>query len=209
MTTGLPWVAHDGYNYPGSGHLDRGQGSDPLFNTVVPLSLAWYYTGGQIYGARAAMLLRIWFLDPSTAMNPNLEHADTIPGVGPETGGVVDFARFPRVLDSIQLLEAAELDASKFWTAADRGSMRGWVKRLLHWWLNSRPGAGAMAGDRNIAMTATICAIRMALFTNQPAVAREIATNQSRRLISVLLDAHGRVVGDVGRPDGFMCHFAE
>ena len=44
-------------------------------------------------------------------------HADTIPGVGPETGGVVDFARFTRVLDSIALLEAADLNA-ELWTGA-------------------------------------------------------------------------------------------
>ena len=204
MSTGLPWVAHDGYNWPGSGHLDRGQGSDPLFNAVVPLSLAWYYTGEAVYGAKAAALLRTWFLTPATAMNPNLEHADTIPGVGPETGGVVNFARFPRVLDCIRLLEAKEPNALGLWTAEDRAAMRGWVKHLLEWWLTSRPGVGAMARDRNIAMTASITAMSMALYSDQPAVARAIAANQSQRLISALLDASGRVIADMNRPDGFM-----
>ena len=78
------------------------------------------------------------------------------------------------------------------------------MKRLLEWWLTSRPGKGAMARDRNIAVTATISAMSMALYTGQPTVALAIASGQSRRLISVLLDANGRVVGDMKRPDGFM-----
>ena len=71
-----------------------------------------------------------------------------IPGVGPETGGVVDFARFPRVLDAIRLLEAAAGSSSSSddgshgshgsgaaaaWTDEDRSGMRSWCKRLLTW----------------------------------------------------------------------------
>jgi hypothetical protein len=78
MVTGLPWVAHDGYDYPGSGSLDRGHGSDPLIDAVLPLVLAWWYTDELLYADKAAALLRTWFLNPATRMNPNLEHADTV-----------------------------------------------------------------------------------------------------------------------------------
>ena len=148
----------------------------------MPLALAWWYTEEEVFAQRAAWLLRTWFLSPATAMNPNLEHADTIPGVGPETGGVVDFARFPRVLDAITLLEAGGADA---WTATDRAGMREWTAKLLTWWLTSRPGTGAMARSSNIAQTSSIAAMAMALFTNQPRLAQSVAAKQARRLISI------------------------
>ena len=58
--------------------MDRGNGSDPLFDAVVPLVLAWWYTDEIVYAEHAALLLRTWFIAPETAMNPNLEHADTV-----------------------------------------------------------------------------------------------------------------------------------
>ena len=230
MSTGLPWTAHTGYDYPGAGSYDRAS-SDALFNAVVPLTLAWWFTQHASYGARAAVLLRHWFLEPATAMNPNLDFADTIPGVGPETGGTVDFvsmlrqwrqacsvgpapsdvsdvlctvqARFPRVLDCVRLLEAGD-EAKQFWTAADRRAMRDWVGKLLKWWLHSRPGAAIMARFGNIAQTSAITALSMALYTEQQGTALAIARAQAERHISQQVDASGHVFRDMKRPDGFM-----
>lgn len=70
--------------------------------------------------------------------------------------------------------------------------------------LTSRPGMGAMARDSNIAQTATIAAMAMALYTNQSGLAKSIAEQQSRRLISVQINATGAVYRDAPRPNGFM-----
>ncbi|WP_409013242.1 alginate lyase family protein [Dyadobacter sp. CY343] len=34
--------------------------------------LAWYFTNESKYSEHAAQLLRVWFLDEMTKMNPNL-----------------------------------------------------------------------------------------------------------------------------------------
>ena len=36
------------------------------------LSAAYFFSGKETYGERAALLLRTWFLDPATWMHPNL-----------------------------------------------------------------------------------------------------------------------------------------
>ncbi len=42
------------------------------------LSLAAYFTGYENYAAHAAKLLRVWFLDFATRMNPGLNYAQVI-----------------------------------------------------------------------------------------------------------------------------------
>ena len=72
---------------------------------LVPLTLGWFYTGNQAMLARAVLLLRTWFTNTTTGMHPNLNFADSIPGVGAESGGTVNFARFTRAIDCSIIIE--------------------------------------------------------------------------------------------------------
>jgi hypothetical protein len=91
---GNPYVQRDGeknpevYNYP-----DR-QDAEKVFRASYTLSLAWYYTSNESYARHAANILRTWFIDSATRMNPNLNHAQLIPHAN--TGrciGIIDFRR--------------------------------------------------------------------------------------------------------------------
>ncbi len=53
---------------------------------------------------RAAEILRLWFVDAKTKMNPNLEYAQAIPGLNTGRGiGIIETRNLPRVVDSIGL----------------------------------------------------------------------------------------------------------
>ena len=84
--TGLPWVTHDGYSdRSASAALDRPR-MDGVTTAVAKLVLAWWYTSSadppraQRYVARAAELLRTFFLRAESAMDPNLNFAQGLPG---------------------------------------------------------------------------------------------------------------------------------
>lgn len=56
-------------------------------------------------------LIRVWFFDEATRMNPNLEYAQTIPGRNNNKGrsfGVIDTYSFVEMLDAVQLLEQSK-----------------------------------------------------------------------------------------------------
>ena len=78
--TGLPYTRHDGYVNPEISKYDIFPLTD-MWNTTNVLSLAYYFSGIERYAARCALLLRVWFLDAATKMNPNGVYAQAIPGV--------------------------------------------------------------------------------------------------------------------------------
>ena len=49
------------------------------------LAAAYKITGENRYATKAAELLRVFFLDPKTRMNPNLQYAQAVPGASPGT----------------------------------------------------------------------------------------------------------------------------
>ena len=62
---------------------------------ILGLCTGAHFTGelSTIYITRAAFILRYWFLDETTKMNPNLDYSDTYPGTGVGVGGTVNAAR--------------------------------------------------------------------------------------------------------------------
>ena len=111
-------------------------------------------------------------------MRPNLRYADSIPGVGAECGGTVNFARFSRALDCIIIIEHGD-ERAQSWTAADRHAMRGFVRVFLDWWLDSKEGSCVRTHKYNIGMSYELNVLTMALFLNDSALARSIANNHT------------------------------
>src|SRR5260370_6491357 len=87
------------------------------------LALAFYVTGPETYAARSALLIRTWFLDPATRMNPNLNFRQVIPGI--TTG------RGTRIIDSRGLTDVTDavgvLAGSKNWAAGRLTAIRKWL----------------------------------------------------------------------------------
>lgn len=50
-----------------------------MFNSSYILALSWYYSDDVAYRVQAAGVLRTWFVNNETRMNPNLDHAQIIP----------------------------------------------------------------------------------------------------------------------------------
>ena len=51
-----------------------------LSAAVTALGIGFFFTGNETYAQHATDLLTVWFLDDATAMAPNLEFAQYVPG---------------------------------------------------------------------------------------------------------------------------------
>ncbi|GGQ64378.1 alginate lyase family protein [Streptomyces asoensis] len=144
---GCPYVQRDGQRNP---EVDTGtdrQDVEKVFDSAYDLSLAWYYTGDRRYARKAGQVLRTWFLDPATRMNPNLDHAQFIPcKYDGRAIGIIDFSQsYTAVLDALALLDTGAAG----WTRTDRAGMARWNSDFLGWLRNSDFGKQEGAAANN------------------------------------------------------------
>ena len=168
---GLPYVHRDGVTNPEIYEWDRGN-LGTTANRVATLSLAYYLSGDERYAAKAAELLKVWFLNPATRMNPNLEYAQMVPGVDNWKGrsyGVIDAYSFVEMLDGVALLEG-----SKAWTKKDNKALQKWMSSMLDWMLTSKQGIQEANAANNHSVAFDAQAIALALYTGRDDLARKI-----------------------------------
>ncbi len=163
------------------------------------LALAYYYSGEARYAEGAARVIRSWFLDPATAMNPNMNFAQAVPGVSNgRAEGVLDGAGFIAVIDAAGLIAP-----SGALTPAETEALEGWFARYVDWMLKSANGKeeGKAANNHSLWYDAQVA--RFALFARRPDVAQKIVAAFPQARIARQIDAAGALPAELGRTRSF------
>jgi hypothetical protein len=185
---GLPYIRRDGERNPEINKIADHRALDQMEAAVHTLSLAYYFKGDEEYAARATQLLRAWFLDPATRMNPNLEYAQFIPGANTGRGiGLIETRGLANTVDAIGLLAA-----SKSWTSADQKGLEAWFTRFLDWMGESRNGREENAAKNNHGTYYDVQAMSFALFVGRNDLAKRIAETAKEKRIALQIEADGR-----------------
>lgn len=140
---GVPWILRDGFQNPDA-RIDWMR-IEAMADAVDYLSLAYFYTGNEVYAERAVCHLRAWFIDTQTRMNPNCNYGKVIPGM--RSGGytVAGFGYiFRKVYDAAGLLEGSEA-----WTESDKKEFRAWTRQFIQWADTSRYGTEEKKAHNN------------------------------------------------------------
>ena len=183
---GLPYIRKDGQTNPEVKEYKDKEYLPKLCGEVHTLALAYFFSGERKYADHAASLLRVWFLDTATKMNPNLNFGQAIKGHNTGRGaGMIDTRHFVKLIDGIGLLQGA-----KSWTTADQQGMKEWFTAFLHWMQTSKNGVQEMNADNNHGAWYDAQRLAMALFIGDKAAANKIVLNAAERL-DKQLDANG------------------
>ncbi|MFT3740122.1 MAG: alginate lyase family protein [Breznakibacter sp.] len=185
---GKPYISRDGESNPELEKLDRNRLGD-MASRVTTLSLAWYFSGDEKYARKAAELVRVWFFNPGTKMNPNLNYAQIIPGTNNDRGrcyGVIDAYSFVEMLDAVQLLEQ-----SKAFTAKDARKLKVWFCQLLDWILTSEQGQEESRQKNNHAVAHDAQVIAYAVYTGRTGVAERFIRDFPARRIFTQIEPDG------------------
>jgi len=186
---GLPYIRKDGYRNPegDEGNFDDRR-SSRMVQDVSTLTLAWFYSHRTEYAEKAAEMIRVWFLDPKTGMNPNLNYAQAIPGRVDGRGiGIIDTRNYIRIIDAVKILQK-----SKAWSSSDTKALKSWFASFSDWLLESEHGKDEMAHKNNHGTWYDVQLVSYADFTGKADLAREILSQTSLSRISEQIDPDGK-----------------
>ncbi len=175
---GLPYIRKDGETNPEVKEYKDKEYMPKLCDVVRTLALAYYFSDNKIYAERASKLLRVWFLDAATRMNPNLNFSQAMKGHNTGRGaGMIDARHFVKAIDAIGLLQG-----SKSWTAQDDIGMKAWFRDYLHWMQTSENGVDEMHAKNNHGVWYEAQRMSIALYLDSMTLAKQVAQNIKTRI---------------------------
>ena len=181
---GLPYIRKDGQTNPEVKDYKDKEYLPKLCGDVHTLALAYYFSGEKMYAEHAAKLIRVWFLDAATRMNPNLNFGQAIKGVTTGRGaGMIDTRHFVKLIDAIGLISDA-----KAWTKEDQQKMKQWSADFLNWMQTSKIGIDEMNANNNHGAWYDAQRLSLALYIDSIDLAKRIIKNAAVRLDQQLND---------------------
>jgi hypothetical protein len=175
---GLPYIRKDGQTNPEVKDYKDKEYLPRLCESVYTLGLAYYFSGDKVYADHAAKLLRVWFLDTATKMNPHLNYGQAIKGVNTGRGsGLIDTRHFVKMIDGIGLL-----NGSAAWKQSDQEGMKQWFASFLQWMQTSKVGTNEMNAPNNHGAWYDAQRLSIAMFVDSTDLAKRIIQNAQSRL---------------------------
>lgn len=192
---GLPYIRKDGQINPERYAVQDATYLAALCDDVQLLALAYYFTDDETYARRAAELMRVWFLNPDTRMNPNLNYGQAIPGITEGRGiGLIDTRMLAKLVDAVQLIKG-----TKAWPTADHQALQGWFRAFLTWMQTSPVGKDEEDEHNNHGTYYDFQTVAFALFLDDKPLARQLLQQKTMPRIQSQLKSDGSQPHELAR----------
>jgi hypothetical protein len=192
---GLPYIKHDGVINPkskiGTDSLPFGH----LCNNVEALAYAYYFTGREAYAEKAAALVRVWFLNPETAMNPSVNYGQAIPGITDgHFEGVIELRGLTRITDAVALIEP-----SAAWTKNDQITFRHWLELYYEWLTHNKLPIDETSTENNHISWRDVQIVQFSLVLGKADYARKFLQQELPRLMEMQINTKGEQLHELVR----------
>lgn len=194
--SGEPYIRRDGEVNPerNTEAFDATR-MDRMGKAVEALSLAYYFSDDRRYAIKAAELVRAWFLDPATRMNPNAKFAQGVPGRTPGRGaGVLDTTRLTRVVEGVGLIAPA-----KALSAQELAGLERWFNDYTTWMMTSPTGQEERDASNNHGLWYDFQLAHFALFARRDDVARKVIEQVPARRLAKQIEPDGKMPRELER----------
>ncbi len=183
----LPYLSLDGNENPASqGPAYDDNRHQTMQACVEQLGIAYYFTGNAKYAQRIDTLVKVWFIDTATRMNPNMNYAQAWPGVStgrPE--GIIGSRNDKGVLEAIGMIKG-----SQYWAKKSDDTLTKWFINYLTWLTTNSIALQEKAATNNHGTWWDVQAAYYALYLGQTSLATQILSNVKNR-INTQIDSTG------------------
>ncbi|KAG9100111.1 hypothetical protein FRC06_004513 [Ceratobasidium sp. 370] len=128
-----PYYDRDGVFNPDARLINDTGIFQAMSDSVFFNAMAWVITNDNTYASNAASEIKTWFIDPATAMNPNLNYAQLERGPGKQVGqhtGVLDLKCMTKLVSGVLMMRNGSAPA---WTPDLDAGLNSWVTQYLQW----------------------------------------------------------------------------
>ena len=196
----LPYIRQDGKVNPETEDLDR-RTLDAMEKMLTVYALAYFYSGNESYAQKGWEILRTWFVDRKTRMNPSLRYSQVRLGHNNNQGsnsGLLDGYSFLIVPDAVDILSASKSAKQK-----DIAAIRQWFTDYLEWMLTSPQGVKEDVAENNHGTAYHIQVAVYALFVGNDSVAQPYLNSFVERRIVPQVELDGRQPKELVRTRGY------
>lgn len=198
-SSGLPYIRKDGQTNPEINTVRDNVYIRDLCKDIRLLGLSYYFTNDEKYAKKATELLKVFFLNSATRMNPNLKYAQIIRGDSKVYGtGTIDTEHLPDLIDGVQLLVGSES-----WTTANHEALKSWFSQYLNWLTTSTGGIEASEATNNIGTYYDLQVVTYALFTGNKVLAKSLLEKQTYNRLDGQLKANGEQTYELVRTNAW------
>ncbi len=183
---GVPYIRKDGEVNPEVKNFPDKENMPKLCENIYLLSLAYYFSDDEKFAKHAGKLIKVWFLDSGTAMNPNLNYGQSIKGFSNgRAEGIIDARHFIFLLDATELLKK-----SANFKDGKQKKLKNWFKEFLTWMQTSNIGVDERDAKNNHGVWYDALNLSIAIFIDDIPLANNIVQRAAGRL-DVQMDDKG------------------
>lgn len=196
---GLPYIHKDGVANPDRLKIKDYSYLLRLWREMTTLSLAYFYTEDETYATKANKLLNAWFIDSESKMNPNLNHAQAIPGKNSgRVEGIIDTRVFVDIIDAIELIKQSNgIEQEKY------EQLKQWFSNYLDWLTNSQLGKQANQLKNNIGTAYAMQVVALSIFTGRNLQATNFLMTHAPQLLDQQMETDGKQPLELRRTRGW------
>jgi hypothetical protein len=199
-TSTCPYTNHDGIRNPNVDKITDRHGLHASAEVIFELALAWYLTGSTAYADQAELVARTWYLDPATAMNPDMAYAQQHGPCGAGNAAGLIEASGGYLTDALDGLAILALDSrASGWTGADQAGIKDWMTKFLAWLGTSPIGTGENAALNNHGTWYDALTSSLRLFVGDTAGAKAITEGAKSKRIDAQISADGGMPQELAR----------
>ncbi len=198
-SNGLPYIKKDGQPNPEANAIKDNNYLRDICRDVRLLGLSYYFTNDEKYAKKATELLKVFFLNSATRMNPHLKYAQLIRGDSKVYGtGTIDTEHLPEMIDGVQLLVG-----SSSWTTENHQALQNWFSQYLTWLTTSPGGKEASIAPNNIGTYYDLQVVTYALFTGNKTLAKSLIEKQTYNRLDGQLKENGEQIHELARTNAW------